>query len=552
MNAERPQTCDFDAIVVGSGATGGVAALELSRQGLRTLVLEAGPALRGPGSYGSGITNLGRALGQRLFSRRQFNQEWHAGYWETNPELFVDDTHHPYTTPDDQPYRWIRGRQVGGRTHTWGGVTLRFSDHEFKAGRDGLSPEWPISTADLSPFYDRLEGFFGVHGARDGLTQLPDGNFLEPSGFSPGEALFKRRVEGRFGRRVIISRGIHARRSAEKGERFSRLSSPRTTLAAAHETGNLSLASDSIVCGIMVDRSTGRANGVEYIDRRTRDHRWARARVVFLCASSIESLRILMMSHSPTHPQGIGAQSGLLGKGLMDHIVSNHYFFMPEVAETNDFELLGSDSIIIPRYQNLTTQSSTFRRGFGLWGGISRMKFPWPLRRRESTALGFLCAMGETLPDDGNAVTLNTSVTDAWGLPVPHIACKWTENDLKLAAAMRSDTEEMIEAAGGELTTLPQVMHTPLVGEFMKTMQKQWELTVPGLFVHEVGGARMGTSPRDSVTNPFCQIWEAPNVFVTDGACWVSSGWQNPTLTEMAITARACERAAGLLKAGDL
>ncbi len=552
MGAERPQACDFDAIVVGSGATGGVAALELCRQGLRTLVLEAGPALRGPGSYGNELTNLGRALGQRLFSRRQFNQEWHAGYWETNPELFVDDTHHPYTTPEDQPYRWIRGRQVGGRSHTWGGVTLRFSDHEFKAGRDGLCPEWPISTADLSPFYDRLEGFFSVHGACDGLAQLPDGNFLEPSGFSPGEDLFKRRVEGRFGRRVIISRGIRARRSADKGERFSRLSSTRTTLAAAQETGNLTLTSDSIVCGIVVDTSTGRANGVEYIHRQTGDLMRARARVVFLCASSIESLRILMMSHSPAHPQGIGAQSGLLGKGLMDHIVSNYYFFMPEVAETNDFELLGSDSIIIPRYQNLSAQSSAFKRGFGLWGGISRMKFPRPLRRRESVALGFLCAMGETLPDDSNAVSLNTSVKDAWGLPVPHIACKWTENDLKLAAAMRSDAEEMIEAAGGEITTLPQVMRTPLVGEFMKTMQKQWELTVPGLFVHEVGGARMGANPRDSVTNPFCQVWEAPNVFVTDGACWVSSGWQNPTLTEMAITARACEHATRLLKAGDL
>jgi choline dehydrogenase-like flavoprotein len=325
-----------------------------------------------------------------------------------------------------------------------------------------------------------------------------------------------------------------------------------TSLAAARATGNLTLVPDSIVAKITTHRSSGRATGVEYVDRVTQQVRHVQSRIVVLCASTIESLRILMLSRSALHPQGIGAQSGLLGRGLMDNIVSNVYFYLPDVGETRGYELLGSDSIVVPRYRNLKDEEAAFRRGFGFWGGISRAEFLTPLRRRKQVALGFLSGMGETLADDCNTVTLDPMVKDAWGLPAAHIACNWTENDLRLAAAMRTDAEEMVVAAGGELITVTEAVYTPFISRFAQTMQQQWELTVPGLFVHEVGGARMGTHPDTSVTNSFCQIWETPNLVVADGACWPSSGWQNPTLTQMAVAARACDHAVSELKAGNL
>jgi choline dehydrogenase-like flavoprotein len=534
----------YDAIVVGSGATGGVAAKQLCEAGLRVLVLEAGPRLRGPTAYGNPVTNLARQLSQRFITRHQPVQERHGGYWETNPGLYTDDAKNPYSTPADKPYRWIRGRQVGGRSHTWGGVLLRFSDYEFKAAsRDGWGVDWPLTTAELSPHYAMLERFFRCWGARDGLTQMPDGDFVGKRPFSPGELQFKQAVEKRFGRKLIVSRGIRAGRHAAKGDQFSRLSSSATTLVAAEATGNLTLQSDAVVARLVVEN--GRAAGVEWVDARTLKMSGARARLVFLCASTIESLRILMMS-------GVGNGSGLLGKGLMDHIVVNTYFRMPGVRDVEGFELLGSDGSMVPRYQNVGGHKAAFLRGFGLWGGINRLKFPSLLRRQANVAFGFYAAMGETLPHDDNQVRLDATLKDAWGLPAPHISCAWTPNDLQLAQAMSDDTAEMIEAAGGVVTPMTDLVRTPLIGDFMKGMEQEWRRTNPGLFVHEVGGARMGVDPATSVTSPYCRLWDVPNVYVTDGACWVSSGWQNPTHTEMAITARACAHAVDELKRRNL
>ncbi len=471
-------------------------------------------------------------------------QERHGGYWETNPELYTNDVDNPYATPEDKPYRWIRGRQVGGRSHTWGGVLLRFSDYEFKAAsRDGWGVDWPISTAELSPHYAMLERFFSCYGARDGLTQMPDGDFVEARPFSPGEVKLKAVVEEKFRRRFIVSRGIRAGRHAAKGEQFSRLSSNGSTLLAAEKTGNLTLRSEAIVTKVLVEN--GRAAGVEWLDADTKTTSGARARLVFLCASTIETLRILMMS-------GIGNSSGLLGKGLMDHIVVNTYFRMPGVEDVDGFELLGSDGSMVPRYQNLGTQKEAFLRGFGLWGGINRLKFPGLLRRQAGVAFGFYAAMGETLPSDENHVRLDETLQDAWGLPAPFISCAWTPNDVALAKVMAQDAAEMVEAGGGVITPLTDLVRTPLITGFMRNMQNEWKRTTPGLFVHEVGGARMGNDPRTSVTSPQCQLWEAPNLFVTDGACWVSSGWQNPTHTEMALTARACAHAVAELHRQNL
>jgi choline dehydrogenase-like flavoprotein len=250
-----------------------------------------------------------------------------------------------------------------------------------------------------------------------------------------------------------------------------------------------------------------------------------------------------MGSRSATRPDGIGASSGVLGKYLMDHIVGNVCFSLPDVKDQGGFDLTGADSIVIPRYQNLADAREPYLRGFGLWGGVQRLPVPGLLRRKPGVAFGFLCAMAEALPEESNQMSLDPTRADVFGLPVPHISCAWTDNDLKLHEAAHRAAVEIVEAAGGVVAGFQDLVRTPFIHNFMADMQKEWQRTTPGLFVHEVGGARMGTSPEGSVVNPFCQCWEAPNLFVTDGACWVSSGWQNPTLTEMAITARACAHA---------
>lgn len=547
----------YDAIIVGSGATGGVAAMALTQKGLKTLVLEAGPELKGPRSYGSPLTNLGRRLKSHWLTKNQTVQEWHGGYWETNPALFVDDKANPYSTPEAKPYLWIRGRQVGGRSHTWGGVCLRFSDLEFRAPeRDQKGSHWPIAYKDLSPFYGRLEKLLAVHGERNHLNQLPDGEFLEPGRLSPGESRMRSAIRQAFDRDLVVSRGLRAGRRANPGDDYSRLSSNQTTLAAAQATGRLTLLSDAVVCQVPVDPVTSAAVGVEWIDAKDGTVHRADSKLVILCASTIETIRILLNSRSNSHPGGIGSGSGLLGCGIMDHIASIHYFYLPEVPESSGYELLGSEGAIIPRFANLEGSSSLrpndVTRGYGYWGGISRLHFPAVLRRDPKVALGFLCGMGEALPSETNGVTLSPDLKDKWGVPAAHINYSWLDEDVRLADSMRSDLSDMVTASGGQLVTLTDILRTPFLRGFLQEFYRKGELSVPGAFVHEVGGARMGADPSKSVTNAFGQVWDCPNIVIGDGAVFPSSAWQNPTLTEMALCLRACENAVETLKRGDL
>ena len=527
----------FDAIVVGSGATGGVAAMALAQKGLKTLVLEAGPQLKGPRSYGSSLTNLARRLKTHWLTRRQNVQEWHGGYWETNPDLFVDDRDNPYSTSAGKPYLWIRGRQVGGRSHTWGGVCLRFSDLELSG--------WPIGYQDLDPFYGRLEKILEVHGARDHLAQLPDGEFLEPGPLSPGELCLQSVLQQNFDRKLVISRGIRAGRRAEQGDEYSRLSSNQTTLARAIATGHVTLQSSAVVHRVLLDPVRSVATGVEFIDAKNGAVHQSHAKLVILCASSIETIRLLLNSRSRTFPEGIGAGGGLLGKGIMDHIASILYFYLPDLSETSGYPLLGSEGAIIPRYVNAD-------RGYGYWGGVSRLGFPSALRKDPKPALGFFCGMGEALLSDTNSVALDPDLKDKWGIPAARINCSWLNEDLELAGRMRSDIMEMIAASGGKLTPLTEVVRTPFLKNFMTELDRKWEISIPGSFVHEVGGARMGADRSRSVTNSFGQVWDCPNIIIGDGAVFPSSAWQNPTLTEMALCLRACENAVEQLKRGDI
>jgi choline dehydrogenase-like flavoprotein len=536
----------WDAVVVGSGATGGAAARQLTAAGLRVLLLEAGGPVSSREDHGSFFTNAPRALYRHLVSHRQQVQKCHPTYWSTNPDFFVDDRDNPYTTPDGKPFRWIRARRVGGRTLVWDAVTPRLSDFEFKAASvDGLGPDWPITHDDLAPYYADLERFLGVHGTRDGLPQMPDGEFAGARSMTPGEAFFKERLEARYSdRKVVISRGLNAERAPAPGEDHSRISSTATTLAAALATGRLTLRTHAVVARVLVEPDGSRATGVELVDTRTHETERVRARVVFLCASTIESLRILMNSRGRAHPEGIGASSGVLGRYVMDHSAGNVYFYLPEVPDDGkQYEFSGCSSIMIPRWQNLGAKREPYYRGFGVWGAIQRLPVPGFLRKHKAQAFGFLCARSETLPHVDNRVELHPTLRDAWGIPAAHITCEWKEHDLALAEAARRETQEMVEATGAKVASVTELFHTPFVTGFIRKMQKEWTLSTPGMFVHEVGGARMGASPKDSVVDGFCRCWDVKNVFVTDGACWPTCGWQNPTLTEMAITARACDQA---------
>ena len=305
----------FDAIVVGSGINGGIAAKQLCEVGLRTLILEAGPGIRSSKCYGSPATNFVRQLYSHV-TGRQHIQERHPIYWQTNPRLFVDDRRYAYSTPPDKPFRWVRGRQMGGRSHMWGGVMLRLSDYEFKAAsRDGIGEDWPISHADLDPYYRMLETFFCTHGERDGLAQLPDGAFSAASAMSPGERVFKNVVESRFpDRRVIISRGLRAKREPALGERFSQRTSIETSLAAAIATEKLTIQPHANVTRVLVSPGARKAKGVQYIDCATGERNEVDARVVFLCASTIESVRILMNSRSRERPEGTRREFGCAWK----------------------------------------------------------------------------------------------------------------------------------------------------------------------------------------------------------------------------------------------
>lgn len=534
----------FDAIVVGSGATGGWAAKDLTAAGLRVLVLEAGPQADDRPPPG--------ADEERWRERRPI-QGASEMCDESNYHLFVDDIDNPYTTPADARFHWIRGRQVGGRTMTWKGACYRLSDATFKAAtRDGFGVDWPIGYEDLKPYYDSVEAFLGVSGSSEGIAEIPDGIF-SPCVLSEGERRLKEVVEQRWpDRRVIPNRVARRAAHASLNEALAvrSVSSPETTLAAAAQTERLTLRTNTVVSRVLIDEDTGRAKGVAFIDRLTHKEYEAQAKVIVLCASTVESTRLLLNSESRQHPGGLGGSSGVLGHYLVDKVRGRMLVGsapgVPGYSTSEDDWY--STGVCIPRFRNVGEPDPRFLRGYGIVARVHPWMSPSDVRgmpgaeadnhrlmlESNPPAIINAFAMGEMLPRFENRVTLSRDARDAWGIPVAHIECGHGDNERAMASDMIEALGEISQAAGWQI------------------WMDGTEIYPPGGTTHEVGTARMGADPRTSVLDPFNRCWDVKNLFVTDGSCFPSSGWQNPTLTMMAITARACAYIVDQLKRGDL
>ena len=541
-----------DAIVVGSGASGGVAALALAQAGLQVLVLEAGPELSAARAFGTEPANSLKRLAN-VSSGRQRLAAQHPGYWKANPDLYVDEWQNPYSTPEGQPFLWTRGRQVGGKSLTWGGITLRLSDAEFDAAsRDGHGRSWPIRHADLAPFYERLERLLQIHGQRDGLPQLPD-----PEGapnpalpLTPAEQHLQRCIRRDLDLPLIPSRGFALRRSADGP--WPRSCSQGGALKAALATGRVQLQSEAVVSHVQVDPRSGRATGVEWIHARSGRPEHSQAALVVLCASTIESLRLLLHSQQVG---GLEEVSGLLGQGLMDHVSASCFFALPEQPAPGATELSGAGSCFIPNTVNLDggDAAQEFLRGYGLWCGIQRFDPPQLLKREQGAAVGFLIGHGEVLSRPENRVSLDSQHRDAWGLPIAHIDCRWGTNEQAMVRHMQARMQAVVASGGGRIAPLADLFVMPLIEPLVQgSLAMAPGAAPPGYYIHELGGAPMAANEAEGVLNPWNQLWRTPNLLVCDGSAWPSAGWQSPTLTTMALSWRACAHAAEAMQRGEL
>jgi len=546
------QSTSFDAIVVGSGISGGWAAKELTEKGLRVLLLERGRnvehikdyvnATKGPWEYlhrGGRTTAMEEAY-QVL--RRDVLNEKNLAFW-------VNEKESPYT--EVKRFDWYRGYQVGGRSLMWGRQSYRWSDFDFEANaKEGIAVDWPIRYNELAPWYDHVERHAGISGSREGLPQLPDGQFLPAMPFNCGEELLAGRLKDAFDgkRRMIIGRVANATKALEGrsackyrnacwlgcpyGAYFSTQSS---TLPAAAKTGKLTLKPWSIVTEVLLDKKHKRATGVRVLDAVTEQTTEYTAKVIFLCASTLNSTWLLMRSATDVWPGGLGSSSGELGHNLMDHHFRAGAEGFLEGLDDKYYFGRRPNGIYVPRYRNLFGDKRDYLRGFGYQGSASRDGWMRAVKelgigatfKDEASTPGpwkfGATAFGEMLPNHANVAGLDHERKDKWGLPVLKIDCATGENERLMRKDMINDMAEMLEQTGAkDVTTYDS-------GYF------------PGMGIHEMGTARMGRDPKTSVLNAHNQVWDAPNVFVTDGSSMTSSACQNPSLTYMALTARAAD-----------
>ncbi len=460
------------------------------------------------------------------------------------PDVFADQKRHPYTFPENKPFRWNRHRVYGGRTLAWNRVSLRYSDRDFLAADyDGYGENWPFSYAELAPYYDRVESFWGVSGARDGIPQLPDGVFLPPREMTHGEREIQRAVECRWkGRRVINQRGVLSNEATPV--RWGRQTSVGSFLAVAANTGRLTTRAGAVVSHLVMHKNGSRAKGVVCVDTATGRAFEEHARLIVLCASSFESVRILLHSIVQEKIPEIEDNAEALGHYLMDHTSIKFAGVMNQLrGQPCDSNAGGPYGIYIPRFRNIEARHPDYLRGFAVMGHAQRQQRRFVHLEGSSRQEEVPCpegagisliGYGEMLPVYENRLSLDRHKRDDWGIPVVHISVGYGSNDLAVAQDLANFLGELlteldVAVPGDELVLWP-----------------------PGSSIHECGGARMGSDPGSSVLNRHNQLWHVPNVFLTDGSCFVSNPCQNPTLTMIAITARACGFMLEQLQSGDL
>ncbi len=539
----------YDAIVVGSGATGGFAAKELAEKGLKTLVLEAGPFLeeakfqQAGGSFSS-IGSLSRIKAGLTGHHKQARASF---YSDDKAFLFVNDWDHPYTSSKDF-FLFLRGKNVGGRFLSWGRVGLRMSDYAFRMKtNEGIGFDWPISYEELEPYYEKVEDFLGIIGAEDNIPFVPNGKYIKTAGLSKAEQEFKKTIETKWPERKVMPWRYVKKEATPEDKNHHRISSP---LAAGLATGNLEIRANAIVSKVNTDSQTGKATGVTYIDAESKQEHTVEADVVMLCASTIETIRLMLNSKGVKHPNGLGNSSGLVGKYFMDQVPSWIFGSVP-----NHFggELVDADNpkdnhggIYIPRFQNLETNNyPAFKGGFNIQGIVGR-----PMVPQHMNSVFGLMGHGEMLPYKENYVSLHRSRKDKWGIPIPNINIRMYENEINLLKAQVATQKEIIAENGytvdfaisplgisSEYDLLPNV---PWYERLLFKLNYKKSVAL-GAAIHECGGAKMGFDQSDSVLNAHNQVWDAPNVFVTDSACFPTNGSCGPTLTTMALTVRACE-----------
>jgi len=562
----------FDVIVVGSGMSGGWAAKEFCEKGMKTLVLERGKDTQ------AGVDYVGESMkpwdlefrdqvDPKLRKSEYPVQETCYAFRETTKQFFVNDKEHPYSVEEGSEFAWIRGDQVGGKSLMWARQSYRWGEQDFEANKkDGHGTDWPIRYKDLEPWYDYVERFVGISGSHENLPQLPDSQFQPPMDMTAVELETKAKVEATWDdRKVIIGRVAHLtepteeqralgrgncqfRNECERGCSFGAyFSSVSATLPAARRTGNMTLVTDTMVARINYDSETGRATGVDTVNRKTGERNTYTAKVIFMCASTIGTLQVLLNSTSETFQNGFANSSGVLGQYIMDH-----HHRVGAVGTMAGFEgryMIGRrpNGIYVPRYVNVKNETDNeFLRGYAYQGSSGR-----PSWRRALGGSGFgaelkedlrtpgqwymrLQCFGEMLPSASNKVTLHPNKVDGFGVPQVHLDVKLGPNEWKMRKHMHDDAVAMLEAAGAQDIT--SFDHPP----------------VPGHCIHEVGGARMGHDPKTSILNKHNQCHDVPNVFVSDGAAFASVACQNPSLTFMALTARAADYAVTQMKASKI
>ncbi len=555
----------YDAIVVGSGISGGWAAKELTEKGLKVLLLERGRDIKHIEGYVNATKDAWEFPHRGLKPTQQMINDYPAlkrdyPLNEIVLDLWAKDKECPYT--ETKPFSWFRGYHVGGRSLTWGRQSYRFNKWDFEANlKDGYGTDWPIRYEDMADWYSYAERFAGIQGSLEGLEVLPDGDFMPAMELNCVEKDVAAKIKAHFkgSRHMIIGRSAnltqphHDRTNCQYRNRCWRgcpfggyFSTQSATLPAAMKTGNLTLRPFSIVSKVLYDKDKKKATGVEIVDTMDKKTYEFKAKIVFLCASAFNSTWVLMNSATEIWPEGLGSSSGELGHNVMDH----HFRCGAggKVEGYSDKYVYGRrpTGVYVPRFRNIYDDKRDYVRGFGYQGSASRGRgievaeftIGADLKNAlsepsEDWSIG-ITGFGEMLPYHDNKITLNKDVKDAWGLPVLNMDVEIKDNEQKMRIDMMNDAKEMLEAAGVK---------------DVKTYDYGYEV---GMGIHEMGTARMGRDPKSSVLNGNNQVWDAQNVFVTDGACMTSASCVNPSLTYMAMTARAADFAVSELKKGNL